>query len=127
MKKLRKRILSVTKKDFTIQTFRAGGPGGQNQNKRDTGVRIIHRDSGARGISREHRTQKANREAAFSRLVLSEKFQTWLRVETAKILTDEHELERRANRDVERMMVPRNLRVEVRRDGRWIRSDAPKN
>jgi len=47
-------------------------------------------------------------------------------METARILTDEHEIDRRANRDVERMMVPRNLRVEVRRDGRWIRADAPK-
>ena len=125
-KKLRKRILSVTKKDFTIQTFRAGGKGGQHQNKTESGVRIIHRDSGARGESREHRSQKRNREAAFSRLVLTDKFRTWLRLETAKILTDEHEMERRANRDVERMMVPRNLRVEVRRDGRWIRPDAPK-
>ena len=120
MKKLRKRILSVTKKDFEIQTFRAGGKGGQHQNKRDTGVRMIHRDSGARGESREHKSQKANREAAFARLVLTDTFQTWLKLETAKRLQDEHEIRRRISRDVEKMMVPRNLRVEVKRDGRWI-------
>lgn len=124
-KKLKKRILSVTKKDLTIQTFRSGGPGGQNQNKRETGVRIIHRDSGARAESREHRTQKLNREAAFARLVVSDIFQTWLRVETAKRLQDDAEVERRISRDVEKHMAPRNLRVEIRRDNRWI--DAPRD
>ena len=125
MKKPRKRILSVTKKDFEIQTFRAGGKGGQHQNKRDTGVRMIHRDSGARGESREHKSQKANREAAFARLVLTDTFQTWLKVETAKRLQDEHDIKRRISKDVEKMMVPRNLRVEVKRDGRWV--EAPRD
>jgi protein subunit release factor B len=124
-KRPRKRILSVTKKDFEIQTFRAGGKGGQHQNKRDTGVRMIHRDSGARGESREHKSQKANREAAFARLVLTDTFQTWLKLETAKRLQDEHEIRRRISRDVEKMMVPRNLRVEVKRDGRWV--EAPRD
>lgn len=123
MTKKRRRILSVTKKDFEIQTFRAGGKGGQNQNKRDTGVRIIHKASGARGESREHRTQKANREAAFSRLVLTDKFRTWLKLETTRILEGEHNIRERAKRDVEKWMVPRNLRVEIRRDGRWIDAD----
>lgn len=36
---MRKRVLSVTPADCILQTFRSGGPGGQNQNKRDTGVR----------------------------------------------------------------------------------------
>jgi hypothetical protein len=108
MKKPSRRILLVTKKDFIVQTFR------------DTGVRIVHRDSGASGISREHRTQKRNREAAFSRLVLTEIFQTWLRMETTRRLENQHEMRRRLNRDVERMMIPRLLRVEVRRDGRWV-------
>lgn len=46
-------LFSVTIKDCEVQTFRAGGCGGQNQKKRDTGVRIIHHPSGARGESRE--------------------------------------------------------------------------
>ncbi len=121
----RHKLFSVTKKDLTIQTFRAGGPGGQNQNKRETGVRIIHRDSGARGESREHRTQKQNREAAFSRMVLTDTFQNWLKVETARRLQDMTEVKKRISRDVEKEMTPRNLRVEIRRDNRWI--DAPRD
>ena len=65
----RELLFSITKDDFTIQTFRSGGKGGQNQNKRETGVRIIHNDSGARGESRNHRTQLANKKEAFRRLV----------------------------------------------------------
>ena len=67
---------SVTLKDCEVQTFRAGGNGGQNQNKRDTGVRIIHRDSGARGEARDQRSQYANKKAAFRRMVNSPEFKT---------------------------------------------------
>ena len=46
----REKLFSI--KDFEVQTFRSGGPGGQNQNKRNTGVRIIHKSSGAKEESR---------------------------------------------------------------------------
>ena len=50
MSNMSKRLLfSVTKNDFDIQTFRSGGKGGKNVNKVETGVRVIHRDSGATG------------------------------------------------------------------------------
>ena len=59
---------TYTKKDFKIDTFRCGGPGGQNQNKRDTGVRITHLETGLVAESREHRTQLQNKKAAFEKL-----------------------------------------------------------
>ena len=74
----KKLLFSVTKKDFEIQTFRSGGKGGQNQNKRDTGVRIVHRESGATGESREERSQAQNKKNAFKRLTESLKFKLWL-------------------------------------------------
>ena len=46
---MRELLFSVTRDDFTIQTFRAGGKGGQKQNKTDSGVRCIHNASGAVG------------------------------------------------------------------------------
>ena len=61
-------MFSVTLADCEVQTFRSGGKGGQNQNKRDTGVRIIHHPSGARGESREERSQLQNKRAAFARM-----------------------------------------------------------
>jgi protein subunit release factor B len=72
----RHRILSVTIHDCEVQTFRSGGKGGQNQNKRDTGVRIIHHPSGARGESREERSQLQNKRAAFRRMAESQRFRT---------------------------------------------------
>ena len=119
MAKKRRLLFSVTRKDFDIQTFRAGGKGGQNQNKLETGVRIVHRESGAVGESRTHRTQGRNKREAFARLVTSEKFRTWQKKKTAEMLQDEHELRERVNRQVEVMMKPANLKVEVKRDGRW--------
>ena len=76
----RVRVLSVTLADCEVQTFRAGGKGGQNQNKRDTGVRIIHPPSGARGEARDERSQLQNKRLAFRRMVDSTAFRAWLRV-----------------------------------------------
>ncbi len=55
---------SVTKADCEWQYFRAGGKGGQHQNKTSSGVRVIHHPSEARGESREERSQLQNRKAA---------------------------------------------------------------
>ena len=71
-------VLSVTIDDCEIQTFRCGGKGGQNVNKRDTGVRIVHAPSGARGESREERSQLANKRAAFRRMAESTAFRMWM-------------------------------------------------
>lgn len=35
-------IASYTRKDFRVDVFCTGGPGGQNQNKNQNGVRITH-------------------------------------------------------------------------------------
>ena len=61
-------IFSFSKNDFRVDTFRSGGKGGQNQNKRDTGVRITHIESGLSAESREHRTQLLNKREAFFKL-----------------------------------------------------------
>lgn len=109
------KILSLSKKDFTIQTFRCGGPGGQKQNKTSSGVRIIHEASGAVGESREQRSQKANMNAAFSRLLAHEKFKFWLKMEVSRRTGKLDEIKEA----VERQMDARNIRVEAQVDGRW--------
>ena len=51
-----------------VETFRAGGPGGQHQNTSDTGVRIVHLPTGVRAVARDERSQLRNRTLALSRL-----------------------------------------------------------
>ena len=55
-------------RDSDIAFFRATGPGGQNRNKVETGVRLTHRPSGIVVTATERRSQAQNREAAFARL-----------------------------------------------------------
>lgn len=59
---------SATRKNFRVDTFRSSGPGGQNVNKLETGVRITHIPTGLKGESREERSQHANKQRAFKRL-----------------------------------------------------------
>lgn len=71
----RRKVLSVTLADCDITHFRSGGPGGQNQNKRDTGTLIVHRASGARGVARDQRSQWQNKKLAWKRMIESPAFQ----------------------------------------------------
>jgi ribosome-associated protein len=53
-----------------VQTFRAGGPGGQHQNKTDSAVRLVHRPTGLTVTSRAQRSQYLNKTDALRRLRL---------------------------------------------------------
>ncbi len=52
-----------------ISFIRAGGPGGQHRNRRETGVRLVHPPSGIQIVATERRSQAQNLEVAFARLV----------------------------------------------------------
>lgn len=112
---MREKILSVTLADCNVQTFRAGGPGGQKQNKTESGVRIIHRASGARGESREQRSQNQNKKIAFRRMVETKTFQAWLKMKLGK---EDH-----LRAEVERSMYPNKIKVEVRENNQWVEVD----
>jgi peptide chain release factor 2 len=54
--------------DLEIQTFCSGGPGGQHQNKTQSGVRLIHRPTNVRAESRTERSQHKNKDNAMKML-----------------------------------------------------------
>lgn len=114
-------LFSVTAKDCRRDVFAAGGKGGQHQNKTSSGVRWTHIASGAVGESREERSQLLNSHKAWRRMAESEKFRRWQKIETSRRRGVEAEIER----NVERSMMPKNLRVEVKDDaGRWVPEEA---
>lgn len=68
-----------------VETFRAGGPGGQHQNATESGVRLVHLPSGLRAVAREERSQHRNRAHALARL--RSKLEEFLHRETPRVST----------------------------------------
>jgi peptide chain release factor 2 len=58
----------IPEQDLKIEFSKAGGPGGQNVNKRETAVRIVHIPSNLSVSASGERSQEANRERALSML-----------------------------------------------------------
>ena len=108
----RELLLSVSLKDCDVQTKRGSGKGGQHRNKRDTAVRIVHRDSGAVGESCDERSQLQNKRTAFRRMAEHPKFKVWL---NRQIWFRNRDPEA----EVKEWMQPRHLRVEGRETGTW--------
>jgi protein subunit release factor B len=99
----------VTAKDCRRDTFRSGGNGGQNANKRDTGVRFTHLPSGAVGESREERSQVQNERTAWRRMAEHPKFQLWARMQLAAQEEGYRTIEAR----VDALLAPENLEAEI--------------
>lgn len=117
----RELILRLTKDDFRFDYFRAGGKGGQKQNKTNSGVRCVHPPSGAAGEGRDARSQPENKRSAFKRCVQSEKFQLWLRKQTNSKIFEQDEIDQKVND----LMRESNIITQVKNEkGQWIEPDS---
>ena len=64
--KLEERDIALPPQDLKIEFSRSSGPGGQNVNKRDTAVRIVHIPTNLAAHAATERSQEQNRELALA-------------------------------------------------------------
>lgn len=117
---MKEKIFSVTIADCEVQTFSAGGAGGQKRDHGNSGVRIIHHPSGARGESREERSQLQNKKTAFRRMAETQKFRIWLAKMTGTMKT-ESQLEAEVEKSLAK---PGAIKVESKVDGKWVEDES---
>ncbi len=75
--------IEVRREDVRRDTFRSGGPGGQHQNKTESGVRLVHLPTGVVAESRSERSQHKN-EAMCWRVLRSKIYEQMVEKERAQ-------------------------------------------
>lgn len=123
MTKKRELLFSVTAKDCDWSFSHGTGNGGQARNKSQSAVHCHHRASGARAFSQAGRSQEDNKRDAFVKMCETKEFKAWHQREVWKKLGVLDQVERA----VEEGLSPKNLRLEIKVDGKWteVSLDAP--
>jgi peptide chain release factor len=62
------RAPEIDESELRFETLRAGGPGGQHQNRTESAVRVVHVPTGMSVVARDERSQHRNKALAIERL-----------------------------------------------------------
>jgi|SRR6185312_3342342 len=108
----KQKLFTITTADLREERYRGSGAGGQNRNKRDTGVRFTHEPSGAVGESEAQRSQLQNRQEAFRKMASSLRFIMWAKAQGQARIEGHASLDRK----IDEMMDERHIDIELGAD-----------
>lgn len=119
MSKNKELLFSVTAKDCDWSYYVGPGNGGQKKQKTKSGVICAHKPSGAQGRCHDDRMQLQNKKEAFVRMVNTDKFKTWHKIETARRMGE-------LPKETPEQVVDRQMRYETiveKQDGNgnWVK------
>ena len=110
---MREKLFSIGPDDFEVTWFSGTGAGEQYRNKHQNCCRIKHKETGVIGTGQSNRNQEANKKEAFMNVYNNPTFQLYLQRRINEALSEES-----IDDIVDREM--RNVKVEVREDGKWV-------
>lgn len=111
--KERQLLFSVTKDDCDWSYTKGTGTGGQKKNKTSSAVHCKHRASGAKGYSEASRSQLDNKRDAFIKMVNTETFKKWHKLETLRRTGMMDQIDRNVEKELTK------IKLEIRIDGKW--------
>jgi hypothetical protein len=109
---------SVTKKDLTVTWFSGTGAGGQHRNKHQNCIRIKHNATGIIKTGQSSRSRETNTKEALEALASDPRFKFYCELRLSEI-----EEGITIAKKVDDAMRDSNIKVEVKRDGKWVEVD----